>query len=96
MASPAVVAPAAAPAAVPPSAEPDPARDGALYPFLYPGQDINAYSDAELAQLARWIRSDGILRTEDEMLTEMMRELGFQRRGKNVVAKLRAAIVGTK
>ena len=57
-----------------------------------PGQPIEAYSDAELLKLAQWIRSDDILRTEDELLQEMMRELGFQRRGKNVVARLTAAI----
>jgi hypothetical protein len=56
------------------------------------GQPIDAYSDAELLKLAQWIRSDDILRTEDELLQEMMRELGFQRRGKNVVARLTAAI----
>jgi hypothetical protein len=49
-----------------------------------------------LITLARWIRSDGILRTEEELLDEMMRELGFQRRGKNVVASLTAAIRHTR
>jgi len=49
-----------------------------------------------LDRLARWIRSDEVLRTEDEILQEMMRELGFQRRGKNVVARLNAAIARTK
>jgi hypothetical protein len=56
------------------------------------GLNIDAYSDAELVRLAHWIRTDDLLRTEDELLQEMMRELGFQRRGKNVVAKLTAAI----
>jgi hypothetical protein len=56
------------------------------------GQPIEAYSDAELLKLAQWIKSDDILRTQDELLQEMMRELGFQRRGKNVVARLTAAI----
>jgi hypothetical protein len=61
-------------------------------PWIVPGQPIDAYSDAELIRLAQWIRSDDSLRTEDELLQEMMRELGFQRRGKNVVARLTAAI----
>jgi hypothetical protein len=56
------------------------------------GQPIEAYSDAELLALAKWIRSDDILRTEDELLQEMMHELGFQRRGKNVVRRLAAAV----
>ena len=62
-------------------------------PWITRGQLIEAYSDAELLRLAQWIRSDDILRTQDELLQEMMRELGFQRRGKNVVARLTAAII---
>lgn len=61
-------------------------------PPLLSRQPIEAYSDAELLTLARWITTDDALRTEDELLQEMMRELGFQRRGKNVVARLTAAI----
>jgi hypothetical protein len=62
-------------------------------PWLIPGYPIETYSDAELLKLAQWIRSDDALRTQDELLQEMMRELGFQRRGKNVVTRLTAAIV---
>jgi hypothetical protein len=61
-------------------------------PWLIPGYPVETYSDAELLTLARWIRSDDALRTQDELLQEMMRELGFQRRGKNVVTRLTAAI----
>jgi hypothetical protein len=61
-------------------------------PWISRGQPIDAYSDAELLKLAQWIRSDDILRTEDELLQEMMRELGFQRRSKNVVTRLTATI----
>ena len=61
-------------------------------PWIISGQPIDAYTAAELIRLARWIRSDDALRTEDELLQEMMLELGFQRRGKNVVARLTAAI----
>jgi very-short-patch-repair endonuclease len=61
-------------------------------PWIIRGQPIDAYSDAELLKLAQWIRSDDALRTEDELLQEMMRELGFQRRGRNVVARLTTAI----
>ena len=64
-------------------------------PWIIRGQPIEAYSDAELLRLAQWIRSDDILRTQDELLQEMMRELGFQRRGKNVVVRLTAAITQT-
>jgi very-short-patch-repair endonuclease len=62
-------------------------------PSIARGQPIESYTDAELFRLAQWIRSDDVLRTEDELLQEMMRELGFQRRGKNVVTRLTAAII---
>ena len=61
-------------------------------PLILSGQPIEAYTDAELLSLARWIKTDDALRTEDELLQEMMRELGFQRRGKNVVTRLTTAI----
>jgi very-short-patch-repair endonuclease len=75
---------------------PSPVRNAALNPYVLPGQPIGSYTDHELECLARWIRSDDLLRTEDELLDEMMRELGFQRRGKNVVARLSEAISHTK
>jgi hypothetical protein len=56
------------------------------------GQPIEAYSDTELVSLARWITADDAFRTEDELPREMMRERGFQPRGKNVVARLTTAI----
>jgi very-short-patch-repair endonuclease len=62
-------------------------------PWVSPGYPIETYSDTELLNLARWIRSDDALRTQDELLQEMMRELGFQRRGKNVVTRLTTAII---
>ena len=62
------------------------------YPWVTPGYPIETYSDAELLKLARWI-SRHALRTQDELLQEMMRELGFQRPGKNVVTRLTAAII---
>ena len=40
----------------------------------------------------RWIRSDGRLRTDEGTLDEMIRELGFQRRGARIVASIREAI----
>jgi very-short-patch-repair endonuclease len=70
-----------------------PAQRKGLRPGIAPGCPIDAYSDSELLTLAQWIRSDDGLRTQDELLEEMMRELGFQRRGKNVVARLTAAII---
>jgi hypothetical protein len=61
-------------------------------PFVLAGKPIHAYTDSELVALVRWIESDDLLRTEDELVDEMMRELGFRRHGKNVVATIAAAI----
>jgi hypothetical protein len=53
---------------------------------------VDRYSSRELARLAAWIASDGLLRTRDELLAEMMKELGFTRRGTRIVAALEQAI----
>jgi very-short-patch-repair endonuclease len=53
---------------------------------------IDEYSMSELASLARWIESDTLLRTEDQLLAEMMRTLGFMRRGSKITAALTEAI----
>jgi very-short-patch-repair endonuclease len=70
---------------------PRPARQG-MRPVVVRGLPVHAYSDSELVEVLRWVESDDQLRTEEELLHEMMRELGFQRRGRNVVARLTAVI----
>jgi len=40
----------------------------------------------------QWVWSDGRLRTDEETLEEMIRELGFQRRGPRIVSSIREAI----
>jgi very-short-patch-repair endonuclease len=88
--SPPVVA-AVAPAVLPELEPPAPARRGPKP--VRPGLgSILAYSRRDLVAFIRWIESDTLLRTEDELLEEAMVELGFQRRGKNIVAALEDAI----
>lgn len=53
---------------------------------------INHYSAAELTQLLRWIASDGLLRTDDEIIDEMVASLGFSRRGTRIERALQGAI----
>jgi len=57
---------------------------------------ITDYSHAELVALIRWIQSDGLLRTEDDLISESMSELGFARRGGRIVAALQAAIADAR
>ena len=61
-------------------------------PSLIPGGKIGDYSANNLAELARWILSDGKLRTDDEVVTLMMSELGFGRRGSLIVSTLENAV----
>ena len=50
-------------------------------PQLPYGLPISNYSHDELVWLIRWIESDTLLRTEEDLLNEVMDELGYQRRG---------------
>ena len=61
-------------------------------PPIQPWGTIDAYSRAQLVALATWIESDTLLRTENQLLDEMMKELGFARHGSKIVAAFRAAI----
>ena len=53
---------------------------------------ITEYTRAELIALVKWIESDGLLRTEDELIRLAMDELGFQKRGSRIVTALEGAI----
>jgi len=68
-----------------------PSRKGPRPP-LRRGQSIDGYSRAQLVRLVQWIESDELIRTEGELVMETMRELGFQKRGKKIVAAIQAPI----
>ena len=53
---------------------------------------ITHYSRGELVELIRWINSDGQLRTDDQLVTEMVATLGFSRRGPRIEEGVRQAI----
>ena len=53
---------------------------------------ITDYSQAQLVALVRWMESDTLLRTEDDLVREMMDELGFKRAGKRITDALGRAI----
>jgi Arc/MetJ family transcription regulator len=46
----------------------------------------------ELVAVIHWIESDTLLRTEDDLLAETMRVLGFKRRGPNITSAISRAI----
>lgn len=53
---------------------------------------ITEYSDSEIMKLIKWINSDGHLRTDDEIIDELLPELGFTRRGPRIEAVLRGLL----
>jgi very-short-patch-repair endonuclease len=55
-------------------------------------ESIGEYTAAELQDLLRWVKSDGKLRTNDELADEMFGALPFSRRGSKIEAALRQAI----
>ncbi len=61
-------------------------------PRLVPGLPITEYSTHELVELVQWIMSDGLLRTDDQILEEARAELGFRRRGSRIIEALGRAI----
>ena len=59
-------------------------------------ENIRDYSHPQLVDLARWIESDTLLRTEDDLLKEMMTELGFKRSGRLITETVMRAIRATR
>lgn len=55
-------------------------------------RSIDEYSPAELRNLLQWIKSDGKLRTNDELADELFAALPFERRGSKIDAAIRGAI----
>ncbi len=55
-------------------------------------RSITDYRYPQLLSLIRWIESDTLLRTDDLLIQELMRELGFKRSGKRIRATLEEAI----
>jgi hypothetical protein len=61
-------------------------------PSVTPGRPITAYSARELTGLVRWIDTDVVERTDDELLRAAMKELGFARIGPRIKEALGAAV----
>jgi very-short-patch-repair endonuclease len=76
--------------------EPGSAQRAGPRPPLRRGLPIDGYTHSQLVRLVRWIESDELIRTKDELVVETMRELGFQRHGSKIVAAIEAAIVSAR
>jgi len=53
---------------------------------------ISEYSEHDLVAMVDWIESDGRLRTDEEIMEELVPELGFRRRGTRIEAVLRTVL----
>src|ERR1019366_2111376 len=53
---------------------------------------ITQYSSSDLVRLIGWLSSDEQLRTDDEIVSEMVSMLGFSRRGARIEAAVRNAL----
>lgn len=60
-------------------------------PNVEPGQLISKYSDQDLERMVAWVCSDGKPRNLDQIIEDVMLELGFTRKGKTIKARLVAA-----
>lgn len=83
---------------VPPEADQPadaPTREWDTSPVTPGRSSVADYESAELESVIRWIRSDGLLRTDDELIGEAMRYCGFSKRGSRIVAALTDAIAAT-
>jgi very-short-patch-repair endonuclease len=61
-------------------------------PRISPKASIEDYTANELVELVRWVNSDGQLRTDEQILSDILPELGFSRRGVRIETALRDAI----
>ncbi len=57
-------------------------------PELTKRESINEYSDEELKLLADWVKSDGVVRTEEELIRAISKELPFSRTGNRIRERL--------
>jgi very-short-patch-repair endonuclease len=65
------------------------ARQRGPRPLVTARETIDQYSDRELQQLAEWIASDGLLRTDEELIRDIFEALPFQRLGCRIRERLR-------
>lgn len=85
--SPAPTSPTAVTTTVPRAGEPSLER-----PAVQPGRAIGAYKQPDLVALVEWIMSDGVTRTDSQILELVMTDLGFARQGRTIRSRVSEAI----
>jgi hypothetical protein len=61
-------------------------------PVIAPGAPISEYSRPQLVKIVRWILSDGLLRTDEELLRETSQAMGYKRIGSKIRDTLTSAV----
>jgi very-short-patch-repair endonuclease len=67
-------------------------RTRGIRPQIGKRDSITQYEEWELMMMIDWIESDGRLRTDEEIIEELMPELGFHRRGIRIESVLQSAL----
>ena len=57
---------------------------------------MTEYTQGQLMSLIQWVMSDGISRTDEELLTELFQELAHRRRGIRMEAYCRVAMANLR
>lgn len=68
------------------------ARRRGSWPLVPVRETIDQYSDRELRQIAEWVASDGLLRTDEEFIREILDTLPFERMGSRIRERLRNVV----
>ena len=61
-------------------------------PSIRRRDSIDSYTNSELRQLAEWVASDGLLRTDDEFVRCVLEELPFSRLGAGIRGRLEGVV----
>jgi very-short-patch-repair endonuclease len=61
-------------------------------PNIHGSGQIDDFADSEIQAVVRWIESDTLLRSREELIETTMSELGFHRRGRKIVSRIGAAV----
>ena len=65
-------------------------------PWIMPGVPVHEHDPRTLVELARWVMSDGRLRTDEQIFEVMFGRLGYGRRGHRIKKALYEAIAQAK
>jgi hypothetical protein len=65
-------------------------------PQVVPRQPIDDYAEYELLGLLQWVQSDGRLRTDAELVDELVQALGYHRRGPRILDRLQRVVEGAR